>query len=139
MKTLLMFFVLVSSTNLVFSQNKIVGKWLTEDKEAVIQIFEKEGKFYGTIIWLKEPNDSKGNPLTDTENPDKKSQKQPLIGLKMLKDFTFQDGEWTGGTVYDPDNGKTYKCKLWLEGNNVLKMRGYLGLVYSTETWTRKQ
>ena len=48
-------------------------------------------------------------------------------------------GKWTteAGKIYNPKNGKTYKCSIWLDGAN-LKVRGYLGVFYETQTWKRK-
>jgi len=62
-----------------------------------------------------------------------------LIGLTILKDFVFDDNSWTGATIYDPRNGKTYSCKLSLKDNYTLNIRGYLGLSLfgRTESWTK--
>ena len=59
------------------------------------------------------------------------------MGLVILKNFDFEDGFWKNGTIYDPKNGKTYKCEMWLDGKTGLKIRGYWGVVYRTETWTK--
>lgn len=85
----------------------------------------------------KKPKDSKGIPFTDTENPDKSKRKMPLIGLLILKDFHYSNNEWKGGTIYDPESGKTYTCTMWIENTNTLKVRGYWGLFYETQTWTK--
>jgi uncharacterized protein (DUF2147 family) len=79
-------------------------------------------------------------PRTDKENPDAKLKSVPLIGLINMKNFTF-DGkdEWSGGTIYDPKNGKTYKCYIRFEGPNKLKIRGYIGisLLGRNTYWTK--
>lgn len=120
-----------------FAQNQIAGKWLSDDKEGITAIYQQNGKFFGKIIWLKKPNDSKGIPFNDTENPDKNKRKQPLLGLVILKDFSYTDGEWKGGTIYDPESGKTYRCSMWLTNTGTLKVRGYWGIFYDTQTWTK--
>ncbi|MEO6849303.1 MAG: DUF2147 domain-containing protein, partial [Mucilaginibacter sp.] len=64
---------------------------------------------------------------------------RPELGLELLKDFTFDgDDVYDDGTIYDPKNGKTYSCKMTLEGNQ-LKIRGYIGisLFGRSEIWTR--
>jgi Delta7-sterol 5-desaturase len=122
----------------IFAQNQIVGKWLSSDQEGTTEIYEQNGKYFGKIQWLKKPNDNKGIPFTDTENPDKKLTFEPLIGLIILKDFVYKNNEWKSGTIYDPTNGKTYTCTMWLNDNNTLKVRGYWGLFYQTQTWTKK-
>lgn len=131
-------FVLIIFFNIsAFSQNQIEGKWLSSDQEGITEIYEQGGKYFGKIQWLKIPNDLKGIPFKDTENPNKSLREQALIGLLILKDFVYKNNEWKSGTIYDPTDGKTYTCTMWLTDNNTLKVRGYLGLFYQTQTWTR--
>ena len=74
-----------------------------------MEIYQEQGKFFGKIILLKSPNDTNGKPLMDTENPDKSKRNTPLVGLTMLKDFKYKNNKWEDGTIYDPEDGKTYK------------------------------
>ncbi|HTF80193.1 MAG TPA: DUF2147 domain-containing protein, partial [Cytophagales bacterium] len=61
-------------------------------------------------------------------------------GLEFVWGFTY-DGEdtWEGGNIYDPKTGKTYSAEFTLEGNDVMKLRGYVGFTWigRTSTWTR--
>lgn len=63
-----------------------------------------------------------------------RSRKGLVIMWAMEKD----DDHWEGGRIFDPKTGKDYRCKIWLEGHNELKVRGYLGPIYRTQTWKRK-
>jgi uncharacterized protein (DUF2147 family) len=128
---------LFSSSLYSFCQNQIVGKWLSDDKEGITEIYKQNGKYYGKITWLNKPNDDKDHPFNDTENPNKLLREQPLIGLVILKDFNYGDNEWKEGTIYDPESGKTYTCTIWLSGNNIIKVRGYWDIFYETQTWTK--
>src|SRR5271157_1338071 len=119
------------------AQNQILGKWLTADKEGKVQIYEQNGKYYGKIVWLKTPFRDDKQPMKDYENPDKALKSRPVMNLIVLKDFVYINNRWEKGTVYDPESGKTYKCAIWLEGGNVLKVRGYWGWFYRTDVWTR--
>jgi uncharacterized protein (DUF2147 family) len=108
----------------------IVGTWLNQEATGKITLYKENGKYYGKLVWLREPNDKvTGLPRTDIENPDEKLKARPLIGLVNMKDFSF-DGkeEWSGGTIYDPKNGKTYKCYIQFESPAKLKVRGYVGV-----------
>lgn len=61
-----------SLSNYIFSQENsdaIVDKWYTDIKESVIQIYANNGKYYGKIIWMQEPNDENGIPKKDNKNP----------------------------------------------------------------------
>lgn len=119
------------------AQNQIIGKWLSEDKQAITEIYEQNGKFFGNINWLKKPTDENGEAYKDAANTDKSKRNQPIIGLVVLSDFSFQNNEWKGGIAYDPKSGKSFNCKLWLADNNKLKVKGYWGILNYTETWTK--
>ena len=109
--------------------SSITGRWYTENEESVVKIYEKNGKFHGKLVWLKEPREENGSIKRDDNNPDKSKRNQKLAGLEILKDFKYSgDGEWNAGTVYDPDNGKTYKARIELDGKDKLDLRGYIGV-----------
>lgn len=129
-------FACIFITSFVFAQDQVTGKWLTGDQEAVVEMFKTGDRLTGKIVWLKQPNDEKGKPLIDKENPDHSRQSRPLLGLIIIEDLSFKNGKWQGGHIYDPSEGKTYNCSVWLD-NNTLKVRGYWGMLYQTESWTR--
>jgi uncharacterized protein (DUF2147 family) len=120
----------------------VKGVWLNEDKDAHIQVENRDGKYFGKIIWLKEPNELDGKAKLDDENPDLQLQKRPVMGLQLLSDFVFDgDDEWEDGEIYDPKSGKTYSCYMEFEDDakSKLKVRGYIGvsLIGKTTYWTR--
>lgn len=132
--------ILFSATISSAQKDKVEGFWLNQEKEAKVEIYKaKNGKFYGKIVWLKEPNRD-GKPKTDINNPKESLKSQPIIGLLILKAFN-KDGENTyeDGTIYDPKNGKTYSCKITYENANNLSIRGYVGIsmLGRTTKWTR--
>ena len=118
----------------------ILGKWVNPSGEGQIQVYKKGALYYGKLVWLKVPNDeATGQPKTDVNNPEKNLQSKPILGLEILKAFKFDgDDVYEEGSIYDPKNGKTYKCKMTLDGNK-LKIRGYIGisLLGRSEVWTR--
>lgn len=122
-----------------------VGRWTTIDDEtkkpkSVVVIWEENGKLFGKIEKLfREPNEEQ-NPLCD--KCEGKLKDQPITGMTILRDLKKDDDEWTGGTVLDPANGKTYKCKVAVEdGGKKLKVRGYIGLslLGRTQYWVRAE
>ncbi|MBN2638696.1 MAG: DUF2147 domain-containing protein [Bacteroidales bacterium] len=125
--------------------NDIVGLWLTQDKDSHVEIYKEGDKYFGKIVWLKDPNDDKtGKPKLDDKNPDPALQSRPVLGLNLLKDFVFDDDEWNDGKIYDPKSGKTYSCYMEFpdsDNKNRLKIRGYVGisLLGRTVYWTRVQ
>jgi uncharacterized protein (DUF2147 family) len=135
--TLFLSFILLFFYNCTLAQNQIIGKWMSEDKKGITEIYKHNGKFYGKIVWLKTPKDINGHPMTDTKNPDPALKKRALIGLVVLKDLHYQNNEWIDGTVYDPQTGKTYNCKISLANNNTLKLKGFWGILSDTRLWSR--
>ena len=142
-KVLTIFMAFILPFSVLKSQTKaddIIGIWLTTGKEpAKIQIYKNGEKFYGKIIWLKNPTDN-GKPKVDTKNPDTNKHDQPIIGLIILKKFKFDGSDqWEEGEIYDPESGNTYSCHLTLKEKNTLKVRGYVGLSLfgRTEIWSR--
>ncbi len=125
----------------------ILGQWLNGKKTAHIEIDKANGKYFGKIVWLKEPtypaDDKKGmagQPKVDRENPDPSLRKRPILDLVILRDFVYAGGNrWEQGRVYDPENGKDYKCKMTLTSPDTLEVRGFVGvsLFGRTETWAR--
>jgi uncharacterized protein (DUF2147 family) len=117
----------------------ILGRWHSENSESTILLEERDGRIYGKIIDLKDPYDEKGKPKTDLKNPKSELQNQPIIGLTILRDLK-PDGKnkWSGGRIYDPKSGYSYRCEMVLDGN-VLKIRGYMGISFigRTTNWRR--
>ena len=124
-----------------FAQNKdaIIGKWINSSSEAHVDITKRGEKYFGKINWLKTTKDEKGVAKTDVKNPEEDLRSKPILGLEILKNFIFEDGKWTDGKIYDPKTGKTYSCNMTMKGNDVLNMRGYIGisLIGRSETWKR--
>ncbi len=127
---------------LAFKPDDVLGEWLTEDKDAKIEIYKKDGEYYGKIIWLKEPLRN-GKPKTDDKNPDKSKRERKLLGLVIMTHFIYdEDGVWEDGNIYDPKSGNTYSCKMTLsKDKKTLEVRGYIGisLFGRTSVWTKTE
>ena len=130
----------------VKAESAITGIWKTVSDEGIdkgkakshVEIFEKNGAYFAkaTKLLLK-PQDV----LCEKCEGDLKNK--PVVGMIFLQDMKktgnvdkeFGD-EYAGGTIMDPDNGKTYKCKMWVK-DDVLTSRGYIGFFYRTQQWFR--
>ncbi len=130
----------------------IVGNWQPSDGRSVVTIYkgnpdngEDPNKYYGKVVWLKEPNDENGNPRRDINNPDPERHNDPVKGMVILKELEFtgskKEPEWENGTIYDPKNGSTYDfyVEMSRQNTNLLEARGYIGvsLFGRTDTWKR--
>jgi uncharacterized protein (DUF2147 family) len=117
-----------------------VGKWKTVDEKtgktvSDVEIYNEGGKVFGKIIGLAEPNDAQGKPKTCTKCTGSDKDKL-IVGLVIIKDLIADGARFKGGTITDPEDGKVYKAELWTEGPG-LKVRGYLGMFYKTQTWVK--
>ncbi len=107
-----------------------VGYWLTQSRHGVIEVSRCGNALCGRIVGIGRapnapvPTDSRG-----------RSQ----CGLMILRgDAQAPDGTWSG-SITDPRNGTTYSAQLWMDRDDRLHVRGYLGLALlgQTQTWTR--
>ncbi|MGE5173274.1 MAG: DUF2147 domain-containing protein [Betaproteobacteria bacterium] len=125
----------------------ILGVWNNQEKDAKIEIYKCGERYCGKIVWIKEPNypegsneGTPGTPRLDHNNPDPRLRKTPIIGLVIVHNFAYAgDNTWSGGAVYDPKNGKTYRGKMTLVSPNQLNLRGFVGipLFGRTAVWAR--
>lgn len=142
---LLSLFALLLSAGSVLAQDaadKLIGLWEPSNGKARVKIEKIGNKYYGKIVWLREPNDPQtGQPKLDKNNPDASMRSVPLKGYRMLKDFIYADGEWKDGTIYDPESGSTYNCVIKIKDNNTLDIRGFVGVkaLGRTDVWKRVQ
>ena len=121
-----------------FAQD-VVGKWKLEDGTAIVEVYQQGDVFNGKIVWLQKPTEADGTPAVDDLNPDPKLRTRQVLGLNMLNNLKKSGNEYTGGSIYDPGNGKTYNCSMKVEGD-ILKVRGSLdkrGLLGRTMDWFR--
>lgn len=131
-------FFMLAPLTMAFAQD-VVGKWKLSDGSAIVEIYQKGGVYNGKIVWLKNPTEADGSPAVDDKNPDAKLRSRKIIGLNMLSNLKKDDEKYSGGSIYDPGNGKTYNCSMKVEGD-VLKVRGSLdkrGILGRTMDWYR--
>ncbi|MEP2667427.1 MAG: DUF2147 domain-containing protein [Cyclobacteriaceae bacterium] len=119
----------------------ITGKWKTVDDEtnevkSVVEIVERNGQVYGKIIKLFRSSDEDPDPICSECPKDDIRYNKKVLGMEIIKDMTADEDGYGGGTILDPKVGKIYRCRLWLEANK-LKVRGYWGPFFRTQTWDR--
>jgi uncharacterized protein (DUF2147 family) len=117
------------------AEAEALGTWISNNGNEKFEIYRKGDKFCGRIIWTKH-DEKTGMELLDEHNPDPEKREQPIVGLEILYDFVYRgNGVYAHGRVYDPGSGKTYKCKIKVDGNTA-KVRGYIlmPLLGRTET-----
>ncbi|MFS4492215.1 DUF2147 domain-containing protein [Maribacter sp. 2308TA10-17] len=136
-----LYIIFIATLSLTTNGQGILGQWETYDdetnqKKALIEIYQTNDKYFAKIV----ESYVKGTSGI-CEKCEGAKKDQPISGLVIIEDLQKDDDEFNGGTILDPENGKTYKCYLQLEETNKLKVRGYLGfsLLGRTQYWRRKE
>jgi len=113
----------------------IVGSWKTDGGDSQLELFKCGEKICGKIVWLKVPKyiDSNDGPVgktkVDRKSPDPALRNRPILGLQVMKGLTAKGANrWENGTCYDPESGRSYKCKMNLSAPGRLELRGYVGI-----------
>jgi uncharacterized protein (DUF2147 family) len=118
----------------------LTGVWVTDDGLGAVQFTACGEAICGNIVWMKDPLGKDGRPQPDVNNPAPALRGRPLCGAQVIKALALQpDGTWDKGTVYDPEEGKSYSVAVNLLPDGNLEVTGYLGLKVFGETmvWTR--
>lgn len=123
------------------AQASVIGKWKTIDdssgeERSIVEIFERDGLVYGKIVKTFPQAGEDPDPVCDECSPDDPRYKKKIIGMEIIQKMKKAGEEYAEGNILDPENGKIYSCKLWLE-NGDLKVRGYWGPFFRTQTWKR--
>jgi uncharacterized protein (DUF2147 family) len=111
----------------------IIGEWWSQSKEGRIRFYKhRDGTFRGILAWSKKPR-------ADTENDNPKLRTRSIIGIVLMWQLRYEDGEYEDGYVYNPEDGNVYRIDAKVLGPDKLQIRGYLGisLFGQTEVWTR--
>jgi uncharacterized protein (DUF2147 family) len=124
-----------------YAQNSIVGKWKsfddkTKEAKSIVEIFERSDKIYGRIIKTFPKPGASADPICSKCPSDDSRYNKKIIGMEIISDLALNEDEYSGGHILDPEVGKIYKCKLWIQ-NGELQVRGYLGPFFRTQTWQR--
>ena len=120
----------VTIENKVVTANKIIP---INNKDGKVLIYKQSDKFFGKV------SSGKDGSRKDIHNPDAKLKEQNIVGSIILKGFDFTGKAWENGTIYDPNNGKTYSCTMKMKNANELEIRGFIGisLFGRTQYWSR--
>ncbi|WP_299242476.1 DUF2147 domain-containing protein [uncultured Aquimarina sp.] len=131
---------LIFITSFASAQSEIIGKWKTIDDntgeaKSIVVIYKKGSKIYGKIDRILKESD-RDKLCKECEGED---YNKPIEGMVILKGLQKDGNEYEDGTIMDPENGKVYKCKIWVDEDdpNVLNVRGYIAFLFRTQQWIK--
>lgn len=118
----------------------VTGLWKTIDddsgaEKSLVEIYEEDGRIYGKVKEILNPD--RADIVCDRCSGEKKDQ--PVQGMVIIEGLKKDGDQYSGGTILDPEKGKVYKCKLWVDADNpnILNVRGYIAFLYRTQYWKR--
>lgn len=110
--------------------DQILGTWMSEAKDLKVEMFKKDGKYFGKLVWFK--SDPKRPPITtyqDDENPNPALRNRYWLGMVSVENLVYKTAKtWGEGTVYDPNSGRTYTAVVRIPKPNTLVVRGFWGI-----------
>ena len=123
------------------AQTSPLGKWRTIDDhtgevQSIIEIYERNHLLYGKIVRIFPKPGENPDPVCSKCDEDDPRYQKKIIGMEIMKGMKKNGKEYSDGHILDPNEGRIYRCKIWLEEGN-LKVRGYWGPFFRTQTWTK--
>lgn len=116
----------------------VLGDWFTEGARAIVRIAPCADRLCGSIVWLWRSHDEAGQPLTDRENPVADRRARPLHGIDLLHGLRpTAPGQWSGGTIYNPEDGRSYNASLHLDAAGELTVEGCVLFICRKQHWRR--
>ena len=132
---------LMVAVSITAQTDKIVGNYKVERNGVAskVKIYKHANGYRAQVTWVDNLKKEDGSIRTDEKNPDKIKRNVRADQIVLIDTVTYdaKDNVWTNGKIYDPTNGKTYKVKLWFDGDKGLKMRGYIGPFFDTSEWKK--
>ena len=114
----------------------VFGTFLTQEGTSKVTIEDcGDGTPCGRVSWIDpaamEPGMTPETATTKTGDP--------VIGLLMLQSFDKKKKDWRGGTIYDPENDKTYASRLKRLTDGSLQVKGCVGPICQTQVWSQAE
>ena len=118
-----------------FASEPVTGRWVTEEKDAVVAIAPCGKAMCGAVDRFLVPP-PQGLDQRDINNPDAKLRNRKLLGMQILTSFVA-DGKVWRGRIYDPKSGKSYRSIIRRKGPNLLEVKGCIGPFCQTQEWRK--
>ena len=114
------------------------GLWQTPTNGGQVRIARCGQALCGTLLTSA---NIRANPgLLDEKNSNASLRTRTIRGIQLLSGFTGGPAEWRGGSVYNPEDGRTYRGTITMQGDNTIRLRGcVVAPLCKTQTWTRVQ
>ena len=115
------------------AESGIFGEWWSEEKDGRIRFYKhRDGTVRGILTWSKKPR-------ADVENDNPRLRTRSIIGIVLMWNLRYEDGEYEDGYVYNPEDGNTYRVDIEVLSPRTLEVHGHIGisLFGQSQVWTR--
>jgi uncharacterized protein (DUF2147 family) len=115
------------------------GVWRLSNGKVTVRVSPCGSSLCGKVVALKKPRDDKGRLRRDKENPNPALRSRPVVGLTILSNMKAGgNGYWTG-TIYNPDDGNTYRSEMKLQNANTMRVDGCVAVFCRSMKFIRVQ
>ena len=122
----------LANTQKTVKSDQILGRWMADSKDLTVEVFRENGRYAARIVWFEctEAQPRKLAAHRDTNNPDPKLRGRSWLGMVVVDDLTFdpEENEWSGGNIYDPNSGHTFRSVVRMNSPQQFTVRGYWGI-----------
>ncbi|MEP9404124.1 DUF2147 domain-containing protein [Sphingomonas sp. VNH70] len=120
----------------ILPADTVVGRWQTESRHGIVEITRCGASICGTLI---SSDGIRGNPqLRDEKNKKPELRTRELRGLQILQGFHWSSDSWSGGSIYNAEDGGTYGATVTMVDRDHLKLKGCIVWpLCKTQTWVR--
>ncbi|MCH2023311.1 MAG: DUF2147 domain-containing protein [Saprospiraceae bacterium] len=125
-----------------FNGKGILGKWRivdvkTDEDKTIMEIWEKNGNYFAKIVDIPGLTEEEKNSTFCKKSTDKRKG-QKLVGMEIISNLQKGKEKYSEGDILDLSKGKIFKCDIWLENEDRLKVRTHVPIIYKDEVWLRK-
>lgn len=136
---------LLASGAALAQQATPVGLWKTIDdktkvEKSLVRVVDNGGVVTGKVEKILDP---KAKPDAVCDECTDENKGKPIQGMTIIRNVkknADHEGQWDGGTILDPNDGKHYKVRLRPSSDGKkLEVRGYIGvpMLGRSQTWLR--
>lgn len=131
------------TTAAVSPSDRICGKWMSEEKNCIVQVYKAGNEFGAKLLWFDD-SDDKSKPMntrTDYKNPDPNLQNRKIIGMDVLDDLVYvpKTDTWENGIIYDAKSGRKWSSAVSFTSSGTLKVTGFWHFKFIGKTMTFKR
>lgn len=122
-----------------WASDSATGVWRMSNGKVTVKVTQCGGNLCGKVVALKKPRDDKGRIRRDKENPNPALRSRPVVGLTILSNMKPAGQGYWKGTIYNPDDGNTYRSEMRLQNANTMRVDGCVSVFCRSMNFIRIQ